>query len=50
MDMRVLYVNKKSALFGLLLAVFILVSGYSLLANRAQAPSGAMSSGHGAGS
>ncbi len=38
MDMRVLYVNKKSALFGLLLALFILVSGYSLLANRTQAP------------
>jgi hypothetical protein len=38
MDMRVLYVNKKSALFGLLLAIFILVSGYSLLANRVQPP------------
>jgi stage III sporulation protein AH len=48
MDVRVLYINKKSALFSLLLATFILISGYSLLANRAQAPSGARSSGHGA--
>jgi stage III sporulation protein AH len=43
----VLYVNKKSALFCFLLAVFILVSGYSLFANRAQAPSGALSRGTG---
>jgi stage III sporulation protein AH len=35
----VLYVNKKSALFVLLLSIFILVSAYSLLANRIQAPS-----------
>jgi stage III sporulation protein AH len=38
MNVRVLYVNKKSALFCLLLALFILASGYSLVANRAQAP------------
>jgi len=42
MEMRVLYVSKKSAVFVLLLAAFILASGYSLLANRAQAPSAAV--------
>jgi stage III sporulation protein AH len=47
MDVRVLYINKKSALFSLLLATFILISAYSLLANRAQAPSGARFSGSG---
>jgi hypothetical protein len=36
--MRVLYVNKKSALFGLLLVVFILFSGYSLFATYTRAP------------
>jgi stage III sporulation protein AH len=36
--MKVLYVNKKSALFGLLLVVFILFSGYSLFADFARAP------------
>lgn len=36
--MRVLYVNKRSALFGLLLALFIIVSGYSLLSGLARVP------------